>query len=198
MAAWEPDFKSFEELPTYEYGIVLTGVTNLNKTVYDRTFFNKGADRATHAMQLYKLGKIKKILVTGGQGFDPRNSNPEALLIQKFLVLSGVNENDIIVEDQAKNTYQNATFTKEVLNKIQFDFNQPVLIITSAFHMRRAEACFVKAGMKADTFPVDYYSSDPKINIQTLLYPDVQALMNWHILFKEWLGLVVYQMVGYI
>ena len=58
MYLWEPDFKVIEELPEHQLGIVLTGVTNLKKTAYDRTFFNKGADRATKAVQLYKLGKI--------------------------------------------------------------------------------------------------------------------------------------------
>src|SRR5690606_42013287 len=60
MYIWEPEFKPIDSLPEYEMAIVLTGVTNLDKTVYDRTFFNKGADRATHAMQLYKLGKVNK------------------------------------------------------------------------------------------------------------------------------------------
>lgn len=67
MYLWEPAFRPIATLPTYEVGIVLTGVTNLDKTAYDRTFFNKGADRATQAVQLYKLQKLTKILITGGQ-----------------------------------------------------------------------------------------------------------------------------------
>ena len=61
MLAWEPEFKGFNEVKNHEIGIVLTGVTNLSKTAYDRTFFNKGADRITHALQLYRERKIKKI-----------------------------------------------------------------------------------------------------------------------------------------
>ena len=75
LLAWEPDFKSFEEIENHEIGIVLTGVTNLSKTAYDRTFFNKGADRITHALQLYRMGKIKKILITGGHGPESRQSS---------------------------------------------------------------------------------------------------------------------------
>jgi uncharacterized SAM-binding protein YcdF (DUF218 family) len=198
MTYWEPDFKSFEELPTYEYGVVLTGVTNLSKTAHDRTFFDKGADRVTHAMQLYKLGKVKKILITGGQGFDPTNDNTEALLLQNFLILSGVNEQDIILEDQAKNTYQNAIFSQKILQGLDYNFNQPLLIITSAFHMKRSQACFIKAGMNVHTFPVDYYSEDINFNIQTLMYPQAESLIIWNRLFKEWTGLVIYKVAGYI
>src|SRR5690606_15922352 len=50
MYLWEPEYKGIDDLPEFEIGIVLTGVTNLNKTAHDRTFFNKGADRATHAV----------------------------------------------------------------------------------------------------------------------------------------------------
>jgi len=198
MSLWEPKFKSFDELPNYEYGVVLTGVTNLSKTTYDRTFFNKGADRATHAMQLYKLGKINKILITGGQGLNPTNTNTEALLLKNFMILSGVNETDILIEDQAKNTYQNAIFSRSILEAKQYNFNQPLLIITSAFHMKRSEGCFLKAGMKVDTFPVDYYSEDIRFNIQTLFYPQVNSIVIWNKLIKEWVGIAIYKLTGYM
>ncbi|MFD2036904.1 YdcF family protein [Belliella marina] len=198
MNTWEPEFKELTSLPKYEIGIVLTGVTNLNKTTNDRTFFNKGADRATHAVQLYKLGKIKKILITGGQGLNPTNPNTEAALLRDFMVMSGVAEEDVILEDQAKNTHQNAAFTKEILNQIGIPENQKHLLITSAFHMYRSKGCFDKAGLNTDTFPVDYYSNDSKFDLPTLLYPDPYSIYIWQKLFKEWLGIVMYKVAGYV
>jgi uncharacterized SAM-binding protein YcdF (DUF218 family) len=198
MHQWEPEFKAYEGLPEYEIGILLTGVTNLNKTAYDRTFFNKGADRATHTLQLYKLGKIKKILISGGQGLNPSNTNTEAELLRDFMVMAGVPESDIIVENQAVNTYQNAVLTKETLSQIGYDHKQTHFLITSAFHMMRAKGCFEKAGLNTETFPVDYYSEDVRFSIPKLLAPDPYAIFLWHKLFKEWIGLVVYKVVGYI
>ena len=198
MQKWEPDFKEFSKLPEYEVGIVLTGVTNLSKTVYDRTFFNKGADRATHAIQLYKMGKIKKILISGGQGLNPSNPNTEAELLRDFMLIAGVQQEDILIENQAKNTYQNAVLTKETLFESGYSPEQKYLLITSAFHMKRAKGCFDKVGLPTDTFPVDYYSHDTKFNLPTILYPDPQAISLWHKLFKEWIGLLTYKIVGYI
>ena len=198
MQKWEPEFKAFSQLSEYEVGIVLTGVTNLSKTVYDRTFFNKGADRATHAVQLYKMGKIKKILITGGQGLNPSNPNTEAELLRDFMLIAGVDQKDILVENQAKNTYQNAVLAKETLIVNDYSPNQKYLLITSAFHMKRAKGCFDKVGLPTETFPVDYYSQDTKFNLPTLLYPDPQALSHWHKLFKEWIGIVTYKLVGYL
>lgn len=198
MYLWEPDFKAINTLPEYPVGIVLTGVTNLNKTAFDRTFFNKGADRATHAMQLYKMGKIKKILITGGQGFNPTNPNTEAEILADFMVVAGVLEKDILIENSAVNTRQNAVFSKITLEKEGFDLNSKFLLITSAFHMKRSKGCFDQVGILTDTFPVDYYAADPQLSLKNMIQPSPDALVNWHKLFKEWLGLFSYRLAGYI
>lgn len=198
ILSWEPDFKSFEEIENREIGIVLTGVTNLSKTAYDRTFFNKGADRITHALQLYRMGKIKKILITGGQGLNPVNPQSEAELLKRFLLMTGMPESDILIEDQSKNTAQNAQFTKAFLEQNKISTDQEFILITSAFHMYRAKACFDKVGLNSVTFPTDYYSHDVKYDIPSLLFPDPYSLEYWTKLFKEWIGIIVYKLVGYI
>lgn len=195
---WEPPYKAIAPLPTFDVGIVLTGVTNLNKTVYDRTFFSRGADRATQAVQLYKLGKIKKILITGGAGLNPTNENTEAALLADFMVMAGVAEKDILVENQAVNTRQNALFARQMLEEEGYDSQDQYLLITSAFHMKRSKACFDKVGLPTVTFPVDYYASDPQLTVKNLIQASPQALVHWHILVKEWVGLAAYKVAGYI
>jgi uncharacterized SAM-binding protein YcdF (DUF218 family) len=198
MLAWEPEFKEFSKVENHEIGIVLTGVTNLSKTAYDRTFFNKGADRITHALQLYQMGKIKKILITGGQGLNPVNPQSEAELLQRFLLMTGVPKEDVMIEDQAKNTAQNAEFTKVFLEKNGISTDQEFLLITSAFHMYRSKGCFDKVGLKTETFPTDYYSHDTKYDLSAFIYPSPSSIDNWHKLVKEWVGILVYKMVGYM
>lgn len=198
MYLWEPEYKLIDSLPRFDVGIVLTGVTNLNKTATDRTFFNKGADRATHAMQLYKLGKIKKILITGGQGLHPTNPNAEADLLADFMVTAGVARADLLIENKAVNTRQNALFAKEVLEKQAAGVKDELLLITSAFHMKRSKACFDHVGLATVSYPVDYYASDPQLTFKTLFQPSPDALLNWHILFKEWIGIIAYKLAGYI
>jgi uncharacterized SAM-binding protein YcdF (DUF218 family) len=147
---------------------------------------------------LYKLGKIKKILISGGQGLNPSNTNTEAELLRDFMVMAGVPESDIMVENQAVNTFQNAVLTKEILSQNAYDPNQTHFLITSAFHMKRAKGCFDKVGLNTETFPVDYYAEDIRFSVPKLLAPDPYAVFLWHKLFKEWIGLVVYKVVGYI
>lgn len=198
LLAWEPEYKEFDEINSYEIGIVLTGVTNLSKTAYDRTFFNKGADRITHALQLYRMSKIEKILITGGQGLNPVNPQSEAELLRRFLKMTGVPAEDILIEDKSKNTAQNAEFTKAFMESNGVNTNQDFLLITSAFHMYRAKGCFDKVGLNTETFPTDYYSYDTKYDIPALFFPSADALTYWHKLVKEWIGITVYKLVGYI
>ena len=198
LLGWEPEVKSFDEIPSTEIGIVLTGVTNINKTSSDRTFFGKGADRITHALQLYRMGKIKKILITGGQGLNPTNTSSEAELLKRFLIMTGMPEADILIEEKSVNTRENALFTKEFLEKNGISTDQEFVLITSAFHMPRSKKCFDKVGLNTITFPVDYYSYDLKYDLPSLIYPKAEALVHWQILFKEFLGLLMYRVVGYI
>ena len=85
----------------YDVAIILTGVTNGERTPRDRTYFEKGADRVTHTLQLYKLGKVKTILITGGSGSLRAREGTEADDIARFLRLAGVAEGDIVLEKQS-------------------------------------------------------------------------------------------------
>lgn len=198
MRWWEPEVVDFNVLEHHEVGIILTGVTNINRSSGERTFFARGADRVTHTLQLYRLGKINKILITGGLGLDPSQDTPEAQLLKNVLLLAGVPEDSILLEPLAKNTRENALFSKQLLDSSGYPSQQKHLLITSASHMPRAKACFDKVGLQTSIFPVDYYGEDLRFNIPVLFFPDPQSMLMWHKLFKEWIGITMYKVAGYI
>ncbi|WP_232834893.1 YdcF family protein [Pleomorphovibrio marinus] len=198
MNWYETPLVPIADLEYHEVGIVLTGVTNLNKVSGDRTFFDRGADRATHAVQLYKEGKLGKILITGGQGLTTVGDQREAVLLAEFMVMAGVDPGHLYIEDKARNTRENALFAKQTLEERGYDLSKKYLVITSAFHMKRALGCFEKVNMRVEGFPVDYYGSDGIWNLKGILQPSPTALALWHKLFKEWMGTLIYLVVGYI
>ncbi len=196
MLAWEVPPTPMTEVKNYEVGIVLTGVTNYNKEPRDRVYFVKGADRATHAMQLYFAGKIKKILITGGKAtIVDYGHTAESINLKGLMVMCGIPEKDIIVESEANNTRENATLSAVILNKAYPHTKH--LLITSAFHMRRSKGCFDKAGLDTDEFSVDFYSHERKFLPVELLLPSEAAISKWGILVHEIMGYVVYKVVGY-
>lgn len=197
LLIWEYPPTPFQSIDkTYDVGIILTGITNSEKKPQDRVYFNKGADRVTHALRLYRLGKIKKILITGGS-FDPeqRLERAESYWLKKFLINAKVPAQDIFIEPKARNTRENALFTEKTLAQ-QFP-NQSYLLITSAFHMRRALGCFHKVGIWPTPFSVDFYTHDKGLKLPFSLIPTEAAFHKWYILMHEVIGYIVYKTLGY-
>lgn len=196
MLLWEPAPTPMNEVGVYDVGIVFSGVTKGSKSPKDRVYFERGADRITHTLQLYKEGKLKHIIVSGGLGFQQVEMSIAAERLKSFLVMAGVPDSVITVEPNAVNTYENAVESAKILKR---DFpNQKYLLITSAFHMKRSSLCLTKQGVEFDEFPTDFYTSRPSLNFDDVFIPKAESLKKWETLFKEWVGLATYKVMGYI
>lgn len=96
-------------------------------------------NRADSAIKLYKDGKIKKILITGGIGYlSFARGESEAKELYQYLIKNGVRTNDILIEDSSKNTYQNINNSYNILTA-KYQNNINIMLITSDFHLKR---CF--------------------------------------------------------
>lgn len=197
MKLWEVPVTPIKDLKkNYELGIVLTGMTNHDVGPNDRVYFNSSADRATHTVQLYKMGKLKKILVSGGSGRLDAPEAKEAFEVASALKMMGVLEDDILLESESRNTHESA----EAVKKMLADRVDPseCLLITSGYHLRRSIACFKKVGLDMDSFSVDFRSHKRKYTFDVLFVPKVGAFGIWDTLVKEWVGMIAYKVAGYI
>ena len=197
MRAWEIKTKAYQDMTPHELGIVLTGATIPKLKPDDRVYFHRGADRVTHTVQLYKLGLIKKILISGGTGTLTNPDEPEADKFKKVMIMMGVPDEDIMIENETRNTYESAVAVGKMLDSLHFKAEN-CLLITSAFHMRRTLACYRKAGLDIEPFSTDFYAHPRFFYPDGLLIPTIDAMALWHKLFKEWLGLAAYKVAGYI
>lgn len=197
MRLWEVPPTPFGDIKShYSYGILLSGVTRLGMEPDDRVYFQRGADRVTHSLQLYKLGIIDKILVSGGTGQLLDTRHREANQIASALELMGVKKEDIITENESRNTHESAMEVKVMLKKKATP--EECLLITSAFHMRRSKACFKKVGWPVTAFSTDFLSHPRKFTPDILFIPKIEALGIWHSMIKEWVGCAAYWVAGYI
>ena len=147
------------------------------------------------AVELYHKGKIKKIFLSGGSGFVNFQEWKESEKLYPLLVSCGVKAEDILMENNSRNTYENAVETaKELKSK---NINGKYLLITSAFHMRRSLACFEKLNLTVDAYPVDARSGGPIYTPDRLFQPDAEALVAWDLLTHEWVGYAMYKLMGY-
>src|SRR5687768_17064524 len=99
MRAWEIAPTPYADIKKkYDWGIVLTGVTINDMQPDDRVYFQHGADRVMHIVELYKMGIIKKIMISGGSGRLIGTARKEADELFKVMKLMGVPEQDIVIE----------------------------------------------------------------------------------------------------
>ncbi|EMR03682.1 YdcF family protein [Cesiribacter andamanensis] len=199
LLLWETPALRYNQLEgSYDVAVVLSGVTAPNRGPYDRIHLHKGADRIMHAVQLYKLGKVEKLLLSGGAGSLQGDSISEATRMQRVMLLAGVPSEALLIEGQSRNTYENARYSRDALQQLYPQGSQRVLLVTSAFHMRRAAACFQKQGLQVTPFSTDFYSMERAYGLEHLLVPDPEAVQAWSRLLKEWGGFISYKVAGYI
>ena len=197
MHSWEVKVTPFSAInKKYEYGILLCGVAKSEVGPKDRVYLSSGADRINHTLQLYKMGFIKKILISGGSGRLIDIGEREADELSTLLQLMAVPPEDILVESNSRNTHESALEVKKILQGITTPDH--CLLVTSANHMRRSSACFTKAGWPMDNFSVDFLSHNRKFSFDVLLIPKMEAMNSWSVLIKEWTGYVAYWVAGYV
>jgi uncharacterized SAM-binding protein YcdF (DUF218 family) len=155
------------------------------------------ADRFIQPLLLYKKGIVKKLLITGG------NVNIKGLKIDKtqeskkvkdVLIAMGVKQKDIYVEEKARNTHENATYTKKMLSPF---LAEEMVLVTSAMHMPRAKACYIKEGFKVVVYPADIKKKDTPSGILDQVIPQERNLSKFAELIREMAGFVIYKLVGF-
>ena len=197
IQTYEFPAKSINSLQIYNYGIVLTGgLINESMSIDSSIHLGSQGDRLWQTAEIYKAGKIKKVIISGGDGYKRMNHNnvTENSKAKDFLIKVGVKATDIIQEDQSVNTHENAKFSKKILKQYN---KEKVLIITSAFHLKRALACFKKQNVDVDGFAAAIISENHPFKWQDLI-PSQEALRNCEILANEAIGMITYKIFGYI
>lgn len=194
--AWEYDAVAEKELKVaYEAGIVLGSFTGYDVQL-DKIQFNRGCDRLWQAVHLFKKNKIKKIFYVGGSGRLVEENHKDGEVIKKYLVNLGIPADSILIETESMNTRENAINAKKILDK-EYPGGK-FLLVTSAFHMRRAIGCFKKAGLEVTPYATDRYAGDRKYEFDHLLIPEVSTLAKWDMLIHEWTGMLMYKIMGYV
>lgn len=194
---WEPEGTKIEDVEHYDVAVVLGGMAEYDNNL-DRLSLRRGGDRIWQAIHLYHLGKVDKIMVVGANGDVIDKGLREATQFKDVLLDHGISEEDILVEENSQNTYQNAVEAKKILDEHP-DLND-ILLVTSALHMPRSKACFEKAGFNNfGTFTTDHYTGGKRgYTVEQFLLPNVSNMTDWSRLIHEWVGYMTYWMMGYI
>lgn len=194
-----------DPVPTAEAIVVLGGSTRPQD--YPRPWVDvlESGDRVLHGAQLYKSGKAPRIIMSGGRidWKGPSEGPSEAEDMAQIALEMGVPAAAIIQETTSLNTFQNAVNVKAILEQEKIT---KILLVTSALHMPRSLAIFEKQGIQAIPAPTDFIVSRSTLaeisgTRQALLLsllPDAANLAQVTRALKEYIGLVVYRLRGWL
>lgn len=105
-------------------------------------------ERVSHAINLYRSGRVRKLIFTGGQG--NQGEQAESFVASQYAQQSGVPPGDILVEDRSHTTYENLVYAKRVAD--DHGLNK-ALIVSDPLHMKRAIVMARDMGMDAHPSP---------------------------------------------
>jgi uncharacterized SAM-binding protein YcdF (DUF218 family) len=180
-----------EDVPAADAIVVLGGIGQLEKGDPPVLELSDSIDRLRHAAKLFAAGKGNLVIVSGGA---TEGDLPEADVMAMLLEEWGVPSAAILRETKSRNTRQNALQVRSILRAQGI---VRVLLVTSGFHMRRAEAVFHKVGVEVIPAATDYYLGQSVSPLLDYL-PDADALVKTTAAMKEYMGMVVYRWRGWV
>ena len=105
-------------------------------------------ERINHGIDLYRAGRVRKLIFTGGRG---NSGEPtESAAARRYAIERGVPAGDILIEEKSHITYENILYAKEVADARGV---RSVLIVSDPLHMRRAVLMARDVGLAAEPSP---------------------------------------------
>jgi uncharacterized SAM-binding protein YcdF (DUF218 family) len=145
--------------------------------------------RLIEGIRIYRKYSGVKLILSGGRGFDPI---PTAHVMAHVAKELGVDENDIILESQTKDTKDEAQFIRPLVGNGHF------ILVTSASHMPRSIALFKKQGMNPIPAPTGHLVIRKQGLSPSSFFPGAGNLRKAEAGFYEYLGIAWAKLRGKI
>lgn len=195
-----------QPIPQAEVIVVLGGSTRAHLSPRPMVDLNEAGDRLIYAAWLYQQGVAPRVLLSGGNvtWLSRGATDSEASEMAELLPLMGVPASALWLEDQSRNTYENAVNGRTLLDKAGI---HRLVLVTSALHMPRAKALFEAQGFEVIPAPTDFMVTDREMaqwregGIPLFLFnltPTADNLALTTHALKEYLGLLVYWLSGWL
>lgn len=149
--------------------------------------------RTRHAAWVYSRLRVP-IIVCGGRFTYNRDAAPVAELMRELLVTWGVPESDVILEDKGSSTYEQAKLAGDLLRSRHAG---RIVVVTEAYHMRRAKGLFDKLGFATVPAACGFRSLPDEVRYGHFV-PGDRALELTSDALRELAALGVYRLQGRI
>jgi uncharacterized SAM-binding protein YcdF (DUF218 family) len=174
--------------------IILGGSFDLELESKERNevLLNSAAERLTKALEIYKKNPRLLILFSGASNKVKPIGWSESDMAKKFFLEQGVRVDNLIFENQSRNTFENISYSKDIIKNNKGTWG----LITSAYHMPRSYFAFKKQGLVLEPISADYRTGTS--SIFWINFDIRKGLENWRLLFREIVGVSYYKITGKI
>lgn len=136
--------------------------------------------RVAHGVRIVTERRIEMLLVSGG------NAGPgpsEAAVMRRLALDHGIADERIVTEERSRNTFENGVYTGRIIRDRGW---RRIVLITDAWHMRRALYVFHRLGLDAGGDPVPRPADVSRLVWARAHFDDSLALVRSACLF--WIG----------
>ena len=169
--------------------IVLSGMVKTIQTKNGLDYeWGEAADRIFAGIDLFKLNKAPVLVLTGGK-LPWSIGVPEGEYLRDVAIDLGVPKKDILLTENVENTDQEA----KAIKKLLLLDNPKIILVTSAFHMPRAQLVFEAAGINVIPFPVDFRIGAQKITFMNFI-PSAGSFASTSFFVREMIGRTYYNL----
>jgi uncharacterized SAM-binding protein YcdF (DUF218 family) len=151
---------------------------------------NSHAERLAAGLMLARRFPDAELVYTGGSASLVAGAPLEVDVARRWYAEAGLPEGRLKLEDQSRTTWENAVYTKRMVNPRS---GEHWLLVTSAAHMPRAMAAFRAIQWEVTPWPVDYETG---ADIDFYLPVVSDNLTSMDLAFHEWVGLLYYRLTG--
>ncbi len=149
-------------------------------------------DRFFAGVDLMAAGRAPMLIFTGSKFPWDLGLEAEGHVLKRYAQRMNIPADKIWVTADVQNTEQEAREVGKMLNALNGE-RKKIILVTSAFHMKRAEILFTKAGVEIFAYPVDFKSSQTALTPMSFL-PNVSALATTDAAIRESLGIGFYKL----
>ena len=142
-------------------------------------------DRFFAGIDLIKNSKADKLIFAGSQLPWTNSWEPEGKILKSKAISLGV-PGVILVTEKVKNTYEESLALAKMIS-----IKSSIILVTSAYHMKRSKYLFEKQGFNVIPYPVDFKSSIQNLTIISFL-PKVEAFRQTSLFIRENIGRLYY------
>lgn len=193
IAPLENRFQANSALPANSDGVIVlaAAIDPVMSEIWGQVEFDKEGERLTAFRYLAELYPGAQLVFTGGSG-TLANQQYKAADYARFLFEQlQLGERAIIYESESRNTTENATNSKALVNP---QAGETWILITSALHMPRSVAIFCQQQWPVHAYPVDHESRTG--NLLRVQFNFASNLSLLRSAVREWAGLVAYRLTG--